>query len=174
MVEFIELVRKRAGRTELVQLLEYLEEYAKVHFSSEERIMAENECPTAEQNVREHRSFIEKLQLFKGELSSQGPSHELASRVHKELYLWFIGHIARVDKALAQFVDHEPALKITKSIELEEDFHTLGVGDEEKSIWRKPGQIIARCNNKEESNKKNTNSALTYENKQLSFYVLRR
>ena len=104
LTSFIELVRQGSARTELLTLLDFLEKYTQEHFTAEERAMAQYDCPSAEQNLIEHKGFLDKLHNFKNELSSQGPSQELAGRVQKELYLWLIGHIARVDKALAQTI----------------------------------------------------------------------
>ena len=104
LTSFIELVRQGSARTELLSLFDFLQKYTQEHFAAEEVAMAQYECPTAQQNIDEHKSFLEKLNTFKNELGSEGPSQELAGRVQKELYLWLIGHIARVDKALAQAI----------------------------------------------------------------------
>ncbi len=119
MVEFIELVRQGTGTEELIPLLNFLEEYSKEHFAAEEAAMAQYDCRTKELNVEEHRNFGQRLAAFKAELAENGASLDLAGRVHKELYLWFIGHIARIDKALCEVVDEKPAKTIHQSIDID-------------------------------------------------------
>ena len=90
LTSFIELVRQGSARKELLSLFDFLETYTQEHFAAEEMAMAQYKCPKAQQNTAEHKGFLEKLKTFKGELSSQGPSQELAGRVQKELYLCWL------------------------------------------------------------------------------------
>ena len=73
--------------------------------------MEEYDCPSREQNQQEHSYFIDRLKETRQFLKEQGANPDLADKLHRELRMWFIGHIGRIDKELAHSMGNEAELK---------------------------------------------------------------
>lgn len=117
LAKFVRAIESRSKGTEIENMIKFLEKYIQEHFAYEEAEMIRLDCPSREDNVREHRSFMQKLLSFKNELEENGASLELASRIHLELYMWFIGHIGRTDKYISECLGKKARMTQVKPIE---------------------------------------------------------
>jgi len=93
------------------QLSDFLCEYAGIHFTAEEKIMAEYEYPDFESQRREHEEFTRDANLLKETIKRDGVSQEIAIETTGKLFRWIIRHIKTHDKKMAEYVRERMALK---------------------------------------------------------------
>ncbi len=84
----------------LLKILDFFEEYAKVHFGNEESCMHRYKCPVAKTNQAAHRRFIESYEYYKGVLKKEGPSYVLYKALLNWAQQWLLEHICKVDLQL--------------------------------------------------------------------------
>ena len=76
--------------------------YVNVHFSAEEKLMAKTGYPAMAGHVAEHRAFVSKMLAEIGRFEDGKP--EVAERFVVFLKNWILGHIALVDRKMADHV----------------------------------------------------------------------
>ncbi|MBF0333635.1 MAG: hemerythrin family protein [Alphaproteobacteria bacterium] len=89
--------------------LRRLEEYTRVHFSREEKMMTTFNYPDIARHKREHAAFITKLSVVKGNIGDHIADLE---RIVTFLFDWLVKHINTVDRAM---VDRMRGGKVTFS-----------------------------------------------------------
>lgn len=87
------------GRT-----LEYLREYALVHFETEERFMRDAAYPGYGIHKRKHDAFVERLVALCAEHDAHGVSAILTLRMQNWIAHWLEVHVAEEDVALGRFL----------------------------------------------------------------------
>ena len=90
-------------KAEVERLLDFLDEYAVVHFHNEERAMHETGFPKTLPHLEKHMVFIEEIARLAAELD-KGVSVKLAEEVRVKLVEWFKNHICVMDKELGSFL----------------------------------------------------------------------
>jgi len=94
-----------AKRETTAQVLTQLLDYAKTHFTAEERYLAEWGYPDQLLHHSEHKAFEEKLRDFCEAFASG--RHGLVSDMHDYLTEWISSHILGSDKKYAPFVKNQ-------------------------------------------------------------------
>jgi len=89
---------------ELAETLNFLNEYAKEHFATEEAVMQEAAYAAYEQHKAEHRYFLKHVGDLYDEMKTAGYSLRLAAEVEYYTAEWFVAHIRSVDMKLVQFL----------------------------------------------------------------------
>lgn len=92
------------GISELRELLTFLDDYVKRHFSDEEALQRRHGYPDYESHKQEHDSFISRLKALKEEISSEGVAVHHVMETNNMLLKWLINHISRVDTQLGKFI----------------------------------------------------------------------
>lgn len=88
----------------LLRVLDFFEDYAKVHFGNEETCMYRFKCPIAKTNQDAHKRFIESYENFKWLLNSKGASYELFTALLSWSQEWLLDHICKIDTQLRPYV----------------------------------------------------------------------
>jgi hemerythrin len=88
----------------VIELVQYIEDYAAGHFRKEEECMARFKCPMHEINKRAHQLFLEDYRRFKQRWFDDGYSTALLGELHKMTSGWVQKHILGVDRELRHFV----------------------------------------------------------------------
>ena len=91
------LADKNAGII-LEELLVRLENFSKVHFFDEERLMESRDFPSTSEHKRLHDKFVEEINKFRSE--GDGSRNIQALRIINE---WFINHILTEDMRYSEF-----------------------------------------------------------------------
>jgi len=91
-------------RSEVGQLLAYLQGFVVEHFAAEERLMAEVEYPEAERHVREHRDFAAALAELGAEFAATGATAGVVFKLEQQTVGWLRDHVYFTDVALGRFV----------------------------------------------------------------------
>ena len=100
----LELMRKGKARNEISEVIEFLDNYTKTHFSDEEKIMAKHNCPIAEINKQQHEIFLTKIANYKEMINNESAKTLVTLDLKKELMDWFINHITKIDMQLRDCV----------------------------------------------------------------------
>ena len=91
----------------LVGMVDFLELYAKTHFSFEERCMQHYRCPVHEKNKQAHEQFLGFFLEFKKRYETEGLRPEHLRSLHKLLSSWIEEHILRVDSQLKRCIKEQ-------------------------------------------------------------------
>lgn len=93
----------------LLKLVDFVEDYTRVHFSHEENCMARHKCPAYGENKAAHQEFLEFFQKFKRRFEAEGCRQEVLQELHEACSAWIRGHILRIDVQIKPFLDQTPA-----------------------------------------------------------------
>lgn len=86
------------------ETIDFLENYAKEHFSYEEDYMLAHEYSAYEDHKAMHDLFIEKYKEFKTRISDAKPSPALVSDVQIYVGNWFLNHISIEDQKYEEYI----------------------------------------------------------------------
>ena len=95
------------GRQQIIDLAEkfdFLRQYAKQHFSTEESIMEDAKYPDYESHQKDHLYFLRHVEELYLQLITNGYSSQLAREVNYYMIQWFIEHIRFTDMKLVAFL----------------------------------------------------------------------
>jgi hemerythrin len=92
-------IRRAAG-----EVLDFLQFYAAWHFEQEEAMMAQVNCPAAEQNKQAHAEFLQKFGQFYSHWQTASMDIELARTTYRHLASWVTDHIMAVDVQIKPYV----------------------------------------------------------------------
>ncbi|MCX8029304.1 MAG: bacteriohemerythrin [Brevinematales bacterium] len=96
----IESTDKATLSSELNMIFEYMIEYANFHFSEEEKIMEQHNCPILNLQKVQHQFFIIEANKLKFDLKSKGISSEIIQKSQNLLVEWLKSHISGMDKKI--------------------------------------------------------------------------
>ena len=88
------------GREETGEILDFLQFYAEWHFGREERCMDEYQCPVAATNRQAHGAFLRAFKRLYDLYYQSNVDPRLISDTLKELEIWIVSHIIKVDTHL--------------------------------------------------------------------------
>lgn len=89
---------------EVLRMLDFLGEYAVIHFETEERLQRDHCYPGYESHRAEHDFLRERLARFREELAQTGPTRDFVLRVNQLLIDWLRSHIREVDREACEFL----------------------------------------------------------------------
>jgi len=81
-----------------------LQEYASVHFQTEEEYMTKYSYPEIEEHIKEHRLFSERYVALKKELIEKGMTDEFLGKLRNFLAGWIVAHYTDIDIKMANFI----------------------------------------------------------------------
>ena len=93
----------------LLNLVDFVEDYTRVHFSHEENCMARHKCRAYAENKTAHQEFLEFFRKFKHRFEAEGCRPEVLQELHEACSAWIRGHILRIDAQLKSHPDRAPA-----------------------------------------------------------------
>ena len=93
------------GTSELIGLIDFLDEYVEQHFKDEEAIQRHYKFAGYQEHKKQHDYFIEKLQALKDEIKVEGVSVHHVMETNSLLLKWLIQHISKVDTELGRFIN---------------------------------------------------------------------
>jgi hemerythrin len=99
---FLEAVDQGKGEKEIEEVLNFLKDYVLSHFKTEEELQKRFKYPHLALHAAEHRTFEKQLQALTEHRGSKG---ELVHLTRNVMMQWLIGHICKIDSALAGFIN---------------------------------------------------------------------
>jgi len=107
------------GAESIQSVVNFLELYTKVHFSTEEKYMEQFQYPNTDTHKQEHKKLIEYLADLKNKIKENPNNHNLALDLNNKLKIWYAEHINKIDKHLGAFLKmkkEERNLRIEENI----------------------------------------------------------
>lgn len=98
-----------SGFFDLLEKFDFLQKYAREHFSTEESLMQEAGFPNLDAHRWEHRYFEHHVGELYERLKDGGFSLQLAHDVNYYINEWFVEHIRLADMAFVGFLHDEAA-----------------------------------------------------------------
>ncbi len=100
----LEACKLGKGKAEVGGVLGFLDDYVKLHFSSEEKLMREHDYPDFLSHRSQHISFIADVDTLKREFEEGGAGLHLVVRTNQAVADWLIRHIKKIDRAMGIYV----------------------------------------------------------------------
>lgn len=98
--------QKGAGKAGAVQMLNYLDDYTKFHFTSEEKLQEDIGYPEIKAHKQKHQEFINTVnELFHMLEEQDGPSDAFVESVKHNVAEWFCNHITTFDRSVAEYIN---------------------------------------------------------------------
>jgi hemerythrin len=95
---------QRRGKEEVHNLILFLGDYVKTHFSMEEALQKNHNYPHFPAHKKEHDGFIRDLDKLEEQLKLEGTSFPLVIETNQTMVNWLIKHINRMDKEMAEYL----------------------------------------------------------------------
>jgi hemerythrin len=95
---------QKKGKEEVHNLLHFLGDYVKTHFSMEEALQKKHNYPGYSDHKKQHDGFILELHKLEEQLQQEGASFPLVIQTNQTMVTWLIKHINGLDKEMALFV----------------------------------------------------------------------
>ncbi|MFO7819803.1 MAG: hemerythrin family protein [Halanaerobacter sp.] len=93
-------------RDEIDELFYFLTDYFQTHFADEEELLKENNFPHYERHKKEHQNFIEEVRELKYKfLQNEEIDIELLQDLNDKITDWFVNHISKKDKNIAEHLN---------------------------------------------------------------------
>jgi hemerythrin len=100
-------IKEHRCKSEIDNTIGFLDDYAKVHFSAEEKHMqVANYDGLAEQH-EDHKKYLAALAELKEQASQprvQGSSYDLSATTNQVVVDWIVAHIMKVDMKFAEYL----------------------------------------------------------------------
>jgi len=100
-----EAIEHGCTHEEIRQVMGFLEEYVVWHFSIEEQYMRKGYYPGYRDHWETHMAFISDLESIKVEVNNSPDPTVIATQIQNRLYDWFVNHISKQDRELADFLN---------------------------------------------------------------------
>lgn len=97
-------MRAGKGRASIGSILDFLGEYAMVHFATEESLMERHGYPEMRAHEEEHEKFRQNFRKMTEELANNPQSIRIAVDVEHWLSQWIANHLKKVDKKTMEFL----------------------------------------------------------------------
>ena len=96
----VKAIKERRCRSEIDNTLKFLDDYARVHFSEEERHMRDTNYAGYAEQLEDHKRYLAALAELKEEASRpriQGSSYDLSATTNQVVVDWIVAHIMKLD-----------------------------------------------------------------------------
>jgi hemerythrin len=105
----LEAVAAGQGALEVKRTLQFLADYAALHFETEERYMRAAGFPDADAHAEIHQRMNRRLMEVASEFHARGASPSLVADVEALMRGWLTMHIAEKDRAVADWLNQARA-----------------------------------------------------------------
>ncbi|MCE1226477.1 MAG: bacteriohemerythrin [Geobacteraceae bacterium] len=103
---FLRACRDGKGSSELLRLMEFLDEYVIKHFNAEEKLQVKLAYPDHESHRLQHLGFIKRIQELKNQLMPEVPPEiNQVISTNSMLLDWLVKHISGSDKQFGRYLE---------------------------------------------------------------------
>lgn len=95
--------KKNKAMDFIVDLLNFMDDYTKKHFSDEEAYMQKIGFPGYPEQKKAHDELIQQIKILKKDYEASGGNIILIINANQILLDWLIQHISREDKKIGEF-----------------------------------------------------------------------
>jgi hemerythrin len=100
-------IKQGRCREEIDNTIKFLDDYARVHFSDEERHMKEADYAGYAEQHEDHRRYLAALAELKEQASlprAPGSSYDLSATTNQVVVDWIVAHILKLDMKFGDFL----------------------------------------------------------------------
>ena len=100
-------IKQHRCKDEIDGTIQFLEDYAKVHFAEEEKHMKETRYAGYGEQVQDHKKYLAALVEIKAQASLPrvpGGSYDLSATTNQVIVDWIVDHIMKVDMKFGEFL----------------------------------------------------------------------
>lgn len=104
--KFVDAVGKSKNYPQLCATIDFLDNYIKVHFETEERLMAEKSYPFLQMQIDQHRRFSRYFEGLKREIRKNFETRRIFILFQVQLLIidWLINHTSKLDTHFGKFL----------------------------------------------------------------------
>lgn len=95
--------KNRKSKEVISEMLQFLDDYTKEHFSDEEEYMAKIKYPGIEQQKAAHKNFVAELAKLKEEYEKSGGNVAVIINANVLIINWLTQHISNMDKQIGVY-----------------------------------------------------------------------
>ena len=103
--DLAECILKKKGKDKIGTILRFMDDYTKMHFSTEEEYMLKYDYPGLSHQKKQHEKFKNTTMRLIKELESEKDTESFASSVQRFLIDWLILHIKTTDQKFGEFLE---------------------------------------------------------------------
>lgn len=92
------------GKDEVLQLIVFLDDYIKEHFTAEEKLQIRNAYPDYASHKAQHTRFIAEVHRLAAAFRDEGATLPLVIMTNKTLSSWLVQHISKIDMEFAAYL----------------------------------------------------------------------
>jgi hemerythrin len=103
-------IKQQRCKSEIDGMIKFLDDYARIHFSEEEKHMRETCYPGIEEQIKSHKQYLAALAELKNQASLpriKGSSYDLSATTNQVVVDWIVAHIMRLDMKFGEFLKHQ-------------------------------------------------------------------
>lgn len=100
----LEACRQGKGKSEVKEVVQFLDDYVVKHFSEEEKYMQKYDYPGYAKHKTQHLEFIDKFSELRRQIEHEGPGVDLVIKTNHMIVQWLVNHICQVDRSLGTFL----------------------------------------------------------------------
>ncbi|HHX17738.1 MAG TPA: hemerythrin family protein [Clostridium sp.] len=103
--DLLDACSQNKGRQEVSKMIDFLEEYVEIHFTSEEKLHLKNLYPEYKGHKLLHGKFIKNFEELKKKFENEGATLQFVGMVNRFVVEWLINHIGTADKAFGKYME---------------------------------------------------------------------
>jgi len=100
-------IKEHRCKSEIDGVLKFLDDYARIHFSEEEKHMSDSGYVGLDEQKEEHRKYLAMLHELKEQAAQpriQGASYDLSATTNQVVVDWIVDHIMKVDMKFGEYL----------------------------------------------------------------------
>jgi hemerythrin len=100
-------IKQHRCKEEIDGTIKFLEDYARIHFSEEEKHMRETNYPGLDEQREDHKKYLAALAELKEQASLPrvpGSSYDLSATTNQVVVDWIVDHIVKLDMKFGVFL----------------------------------------------------------------------
>ncbi len=100
-------IKQQRCKSEIDGMIKFLDDYARVHFSEEEKHMRETNYDGLAEQLEDHKKYLAALAELKTQASLpriQGSSYDLSATTNQVVVDWIVAHIMKLDKKFGDYL----------------------------------------------------------------------
>jgi len=102
--ELFEAGKAQKAKDYINQMIDFLDEYTKLHFKDEEAYMEKIGYPELDAQKKAHASFVNDLAKLKEDYNKSGGNILVIINANKIVIDWLSNHIRKMDKKIGEYV----------------------------------------------------------------------
>ncbi|HHT16866.1 MAG TPA: bacteriohemerythrin [Papillibacter sp.] len=99
----IDLLTDQKNEKRTYEMLEFLEEYVRIHFNDEQALHQKSKYPKAAAHKSYHDAYVDIIKKLKERLKSDGDTLLVKMEVNKTVFGWLKDHILVHDKEFSRY-----------------------------------------------------------------------